>query len=288
MDRRILLLVGLSLLCSTAACNPRYCADHPYDDCRKSWDAGIGPKSCKGDGDCTAPTAVCDLGATMTCVQCTTAEPGACSGATPACVSNQCQECTAHAQCTASNVCLPDGSCADEQQVAYVANGGSGTACTKVAPCGTLDNGVKAGRPFVKMATGTVADNQTTTIDGKAVTILADPGAKLSLAGPGVILRVQNDGADVKIFDLEITDGTGAANPALSIPTGGAPKLTLTRVVVDGNQGVGISAASGTLTMSRSIVTTNTGGGLSISGSQFNITNCFIVVNGGLKLTRRC
>jgi hypothetical protein len=196
-------------------------------------------------------------------------------------VSNQCQQCTAHAQCTASNVCLPDGGCADEQQVAYVANGGSGTACTKAAPCGTLDNGVKAGRPFVKMATGTVADNQTTTIDGKTVTILADPGAKLSLTTAGVILQVQNDGANVKIFDLEINNGTGAANPAISIPSGGAPQLTLTRVTVDGNQGIGISVASGALTMSRSIVSANTGGGISLSGAQFDITNCFIVGNGG-------
>jgi hypothetical protein len=154
------------------------------------------------------------------------------------------------------------------------------------------------------MASGTVADSQATTIDGKAVTILADPGAKLSLAGPGIILRVQNDGADVKIFDLEIREGTGATNPAISIPTGGAPKLTLTHVVVDGNQGVGISVASGTLTISRSVVSTNTGGGISassgatlivsqstisnnqgggisISGSQFDITNSFILVNGG-------
>jgi hypothetical protein len=135
-------------------------------------------------------------------------------------------------------------------------------------------------KPFVKV-TGTVTDTKTTTIDGKVVTILADPGAQLSRSTPGVILQVQNDGADVQIFDLEITGGIGAGNAAISLPNGGAPKLTLTRAKVDGNAGIGILASSGTLTMSKSIVSNNNGGGVSISGAQFDITNCFIVENGG-------
>lgn len=274
---RVILAVTMCL--ATACKNPDYCAGNPNSDCRLTWDAPD-PKSCKGDGDCMAPTAVCDLGATMTCVQCTTSEPGACSGATPACVNTQCQKCTMHAQCTTSNVCLPDGSCADMAQVAYVAMGGSGSACSKSNPCGTLNDGLSTPRPYVKV-TGTVTDTKATTIDGKAVTILADPGAQLSRSNPGVILQVQNDGADVRIFDLEITGGIGAGNAAVSLPNGGAPKLTLTRVKVDGNAGIGVLASSGTLTMSRSIVSNNNGGGVSISGAQFDITNCFIVENGG-------
>src|ERR1700733_10286633 len=101
--------------------------------------------------------------------------------------------------------------------------------CTLELPCGTLDAGVKMNRPYVKIESGTVSDNKGTTIDGKAVTILADPGAKLTRAVPGVILQVQNDGADVKIYDLEFADGTGMNNPAISVPSGGAPKLALTR-----------------------------------------------------------
>lgn len=304
MSRQLLSFTGLFVLWTIASCNPRYCPDHPYKDCRFEWDAGTGPKACEGDEDCAAPVAVCDVGATMTCVQCTPEEPGACSGTTPACVSNACQGCTAHAQCPASNVCLPDGSCADEIQVAYVASGGAGTACTRSSPCATLDNGVKAGRPIVKVATGTIADSQTTTIDGKAVTILAEPEAKLDRTGDGVILEVKNDGADVKIFDLKITGATGSSNPAISMPSGGAPKLSLTHVTVDGNQGTGIVTTSGSLTITRSTVSSNTGGGISITGSgvltvsrstiranagggisitgaQFDISNCFILENGG-------
>jgi hypothetical protein len=283
MDRRILRLTGLSLWSAMVACNPQDCADRPYDGCRTSWDAGLDDSDrstlCKGDGDCMAPAAVCDLGGTMLCVQCTAVEPSACTGTTPVCVSNACEKCTTHEQCLASNACLPDGSCAEEQLVAYVARGGSGATCSRSAPCGTLDSGVKTGRQFVKMAAGTVADTQTTTIDAGVVTIMADPGAKLSLAGPGVILRVQSD-ADVRIYDLEITGGTGAANPAISVPSGGAPKLALMRVVIDGNQGFGISMDSGALVMSRSLVSTNTGGGVVITASEFDIENSFVVENG--------
>ena len=155
----------------------------------------------------------------------------------------------------------------------------------------------------MKLAAGTVADTHTTTIDAKVVTIVSDPGAKLSLTGPGIILRVQSDGADVQIYDLEITAGIGAANPAISVPAGGSPKLGLTRVVVDGNpgagisieggmltmshstvlrnQGIGVSVASAALTISSSLISTNTGGGVSISRAQFDISNSFIVENGG-------
>jgi hypothetical protein len=135
------------------------------------------------------------------------------------------------------------------------------------------------------MATGTVADTQTTTIDSKAVTVFADPGAKLDRTGDGVILEVKGGGADVKIFDLEITGATGIGNPAISIPSGGAAKLSLTRVTVDANQGLGIQTTTGTLVMSRSIVKGNTAGGLSISGTEFDITNCLIVGNGGATST---
>jgi hypothetical protein len=136
------------------------------------------------------------------------------------------------------------------------------------------------------MAAGTVADSQLTTIDGAVVTILADPGAKLSRTVPGVILQVQNDGADVRIFDLEITAATGAGNAAIFIPNGGAPKLTLTRVTVDGNAGLGISATAGALTVSRSTIISNAGGGISVTGttSTFDISNSFIVRNGGATL----
>jgi len=247
--------------------------------CPGCLDADNGPGKCSDDGDCLAPMGVCDLGVTNLCVVCTTAEAGACSGATPACIANTCQKCTAHAQCKVSGACLPDGSCADVTQVAYVQEGGLGKTCTRDAPCGILDEGVSVTRPYVKIQTGTVTADDQTMIDGKTVTILADPGAKLSRAGMGTILAIRGTGTDVAIFDLELTGATGTG-AAIAILNGGAPKLTLTHVLIDGNDGIGIDATAGSLTLSRSTVVRNKGGGLSIVSTKFDVTNNMIVDNG--------
>lgn len=238
-----------------------------------------GSTSCTTDEQCGAPQ-VCDLGGTMMCVQCTVNEHSACTGSTPLCVDHTCQKCTAHTQCPGSNVCMPTGSCADEMQVAYVQPGGSGSACTKTAPCGTLSAGVQTNKPIVKLAAGAIEDDKTAIIDGKAVMILADPGTKLARTNLGLVLDVRNTGADVQIFDLEITGGSGATNAVVSMPSGGAPRLTLTRVTVDFSQGIGVSATAGMLTISRSTIRENSGGGILIVEAQFDITNSYIVENG--------
>jgi hypothetical protein len=258
-----------------------FCAAHPQDrDCP---DAGHDGK-CDSNASCATPTGVCDVVGSMMCVQCIApTETSACVGTAPVCgADHTCQACKQHADCPLSNACLPDGSCALAADVAYVQGGASAMMCTQAAPCGTLDEGVRTNRPYVKVAAGTVSNDKGTTIDGKAVVVLADPGARLIRTGPGVILQIQNDGADVKVFDLEITMGTGVNNPAVSVPSGGAPKLSLTRVKIDGNQGVGISVAGGSLTLSQSDVAQNTGGGVSVSGVgvTFDITNNFIYRNG--------
>src|SRR5690606_2156679 len=113
---------------------------------------------------------------------------------------------------------------------------GVGADCTKTSPCATLAAGLATNRPIVKLS-GLVKDNQTTTIDGKAVTILADPGAKLDRDGDGVILEVRGADADVTIVDLEITGQTGVFGSAISLVAGGTSKLALIRATVTGNQG---------------------------------------------------
>lgn len=262
--------------------NPKFCAAHPDDSqCR-----GDASQSCSSSAQCAAPL-VCDVGGTSTCVECTPQEAGACTGATPVCGEDRtCRGCSAHAECAGSDVCLPDGSCADPGQVAYVQAGGTGAQpCTQGAPCGALQEGVtavSASRPYIKVVgPGTIADAVTTTIDGKAVTILADPGAKLDRTGDGVILEVRNTGADVRIYDLEITGASGAAGDVgISIVAGGMPKLTLTRVKVTNNQGGGISATGGTLTVTQSTISGNAGGGISVMNGTFLIVGNVIFANG--------
>lgn len=268
--------------------NEKFCRANTGDpQCRQAYpdaapDVPDAPPTCTASSECAPPTGVCDLAGSRLCVACTLAE-NPCSGATPACVSNQCAKCTEHAQCSTSNVCLPDGTCADPalDQVAYVRAGETGKMCTQAAPCGTLDDALKINKLYVKMESGTVADNKITSIDGKTVTIFAEHDASLGRTGPGVILEIRNN-ADVTIYDLKITGATGAVtDPAISILNGGAPKLSLTRVTVDGNQGVGISATAGTLTISQTTVSDNTGGGISASGGTLMVSQSTISLNAG-------
>ncbi len=262
--------------------NHNYCGDAPHTNCM-DLDAALEP--CTSDQQC-APN-VCDLAGSRTCVQCTTANPAACTATTPVCgTDNACHGCTTHAECS-SNVCLPDGSCALEPSVAYVAENGSGNTCGKLTPCQTLAVGLQTNRPYVKFAAGLVKDTQTTTVDSKTVTIFADAGAKLDRDGDGPILVVQSSGAagaNVQIFDLEITGATGVpGGDAIRLTAnGGTPVLGLTRVTIDNNQGIGVTATGGSLTVSQSTFSANQGGGISETNGTFVVVGNVFFGNGGL------
>jgi hypothetical protein len=283
--RCLLLIAGLSM----ASCreqNHNYCDDVPHTNCM-NLDASIdSPVLCASDQEC-APE-VCDLAGTRMCVQCTSSNPAPCTATTPVCsTENTCRGCTSHAECS-SSVCLADGSCASEASVAYVAESGSGSdnSCTKLMPCRTLGMGLTTDRPYVKLAAGLVKDSQTTTIDGKSVTILADVGAKLDRDFDGPILVVQSSGAagaNVQIFDLEITGATGipGGDGIRLTANGGTPSLGLTRVTIDGNQGLGVAAAGGSLTVSRSKFVGNQGGGISEMNGTFVVVGNIFFNNGG-------
>jgi hypothetical protein len=259
--------------------DPNFCPGVPHDNC-----LSIGPMMCDGPEDCSGNTAVCDVAGTKTCVQCTPTDKNACMGQTPACIDNSCQPCTAHDQCD-SKACLIDqgGTCADSGEVAYVQSGGSGSACTFDLPCGTLTPAVATGKAYIKMTAGTVKDSATTTIQGRTVTILADPGAILDCNGNGAILQVSGANTNVSIYDLRITGATGTNDSAIHLaPAVATTSLSLTRVTVDQNQGGGILSQGGALTISRSTFSGNQRGGISIVANEatFDITNNFIVQNG--------
>jgi hypothetical protein len=277
----IAILAGVLAFSSCQRTEPNYCPTARNHNCME---LDALPPGCLGDQDCSGATPVCDVTGTQTCLQCTAAKADACTGTTPLCgADNTCQPCTAHTQC-ASSACLPDGACAAETMVAYVASSGSGKMCTKTNPCSTLEDALAKDLPIVKIAAGDVVKGkQTAMISGRVLTIVADPGAKLDRDGDGPIIQVQSVGADVSIFDLEITgaSGTAGGDGIDLVPNGGAPKLTLTRVTIDVNQGVGISSTGGTLIVTQSTLSGNTGGGVSITGSQYQFINNFIVNNGG-------
>lgn len=279
--RSIWIIGCVAVVIAVSGCrkNPLHCDGHPDNECDELADAPPidTPPGCTGDPQCSGSAAVCNL-ATATCVQCTSAEATACVGTTPTCGSDDaCRACAAHADCP-SAACLPDGSCGTDANVAYVAPTGTDNAlCTKAMACTKVAKALATGRPFVKF-TGTT--NEQVSINNQNVTLLADPGAKLSFTSAGVILKV--DGTSVvTIHDLAITDGLGATGIGISMPAGNAAALTLDHVNVTNNAGGGISASGGTLTVTQSTISANQGGGILMSTTGVAVvTNNFIDHNG--------
>lgn len=275
MQRLACLLLLMSVACRP---NPNYCEGNPGpNNCDLMWDAAN--EGCTSNQQCSGATPVCDVEDTKTCVQCTATQADACSGMTPVCsADNTCEACTMHAQC-ASGACLPDGSCAEGSNVAYVdAAGTDNTTCSEAMPCTTITNALMTNRAYVKIH-GTI--DEQVTLNNKSVTFLADPGAKLTSTTNGVILTASG-ASTVTIYDLEITGASGAtAGIGVSIPTGSTSTVELVRAKVTQSQSVGVSASGGTLIMKRSTITGNGGGGVSISSAQFDITNSVIASNGG-------
>lgn len=267
--------------------NANYCEDAPFHNCRNLIDAG--PQACTGDPECSSPQ-VCDVAGTMTCVECTPAKHEACMGATPACIHDRCQPCTEHAQCgDTSNVCLPDGTCAQATEVAYVdPEGTDNMTCSQRMPCTKVSSALATGRPYVKFH-GTT-DEAVSISGGRVVTFLADPGARLTRGtGNGAIVTVQDNGTSLSVYDLAISDAPNQPGGiGCVIPTaGGTPALSLTRAKLTNNPGGGISAGGGMLTVSQSTVSGNAGGGISASGGTVAISRSTISGNagGGISVT---
>jgi hypothetical protein len=273
----------VALVIAFAGCtraNPNYCPGAPDNNCNNV-DAGPdAPMRCAASDECTQDGAlVCKLPDGI-CVECV--DRSTCmKPAEPVCDTtvNECVGCRSHGDCPASGACLPDGSCADPAQVAYVAANGTGN-CTFGSPCGTLALGLMKGTATIKMiGPGVIADSTLTTI-ARAVTIVADRGAVLDNTVNGPILEVRTSTADVRIYDLEITGGVGADADAIVLGVG-MPKLTLERCLIHHNGGLGINASGGTVTVRRSVFAKNDKGGLLLSNTQFDLTNNVIAGNGG-------
>jgi len=277
---RTLLFVTLLAACSKS--NPYYCPGNPDDNCLVDADVNA-PQGCTTSEQCTNPAKpLCDTSAKV-CVACTADDIGACGGTTPICGNdNTCGPCTAHSQCTASDVCLPIGACADEGAVAYVSPTGTDNAtCSRTMPCTNVTKALATGLPYIKLI-GTTDEGATITVDGKSVTFLANPGAKLTRSSNGVLLEIRGS-SKVEIYDLEISGATGAAGVGvgISMPPGNSASLSLTRTKIDSNQGGGISVSGGTLTVSQSSLSSNQGGGISISGGTLMVTQSTLSSNQG-------
>lgn len=250
----VILVLFVSAACTTP--NPTY---RPPDACQST---------------CSAPTGVCEPN-TSACVQCTAQDSTACTGLTPVCgTENVCVGCRMHSQCS-SNVCLPDGSCSSDDQVAYVDPIGGGTACTRASPCASLQTALKTSKPYVKL-TGTTKEN--VTIDRQNVTILADPGAKLTSDVPKTDLLTISASSQVAIFDLEV----GGAKKMDDLGGIGIhvqdAAISLDRVTLFSNDSYGIHASGGSLSISNAVVK-GSQFGIFISGGTLNLSESTITDN---------
>jgi hypothetical protein len=274
-------LVMLALL--AAGCvrkdNPNYCPGRNADNNCAEGDAGI--TSCTDNAQCSAPAAICDTVQVHACVQCTPTQASACMKATPVCGADErCRGCRSHAECPLSNVCLPEGSCADPGDVAYVTAPPAGTdnpMCTMAMPCTQIKKALDTRRPYLKLHG---SFDEAVMINDRSVSVLADPATVLTRTTMGNILTIDGT-SNVKIYDLEISGASGNG-AGVSLPGGGSQTVTLSHVSMTRNNGTSgaVSVAGGTINIDRSRIASNTSGGISITSAQFDLENNFIIGNG--------
>ena len=141
-------------------------------------EAPSGELLCRADAECPTEAAVCDL-AVSRCVQCLPERAEACTATSPVCgEEHACRGCRAHEEC-ASELCLPDGSCAAAADIAYAAARGAGTACTQAAPCPLLSTAAARGKPYVKVS-GAIVESNGLALGSQAVKIFGATGAALT------------------------------------------------------------------------------------------------------------
>lgn len=277
----VFFLAVLSLL-GCEHVNSNYCEGAPHTNCKDLVDAPIDgpPTGCKAMPSlCTGATPACDMVADK-CVECTVASHDLCTGVEPVCGTDQaCRGCTAHSEC-ASEVCLPDGSCAAEGDVAYVSGAGSGTACTKAAPCKTLTAAVTASKATVKI-TGVTAEPASVTVGAVVRRVFGDAGAQITTATVAPIVLASAN-TNVEFHQVTIGNEPGIQPPAcILINNGTTATIKVFGGKIYGCQ-VGISNASsgGTVIVSGATITGNKGGGISVANGSFKLTNNVIAENG--------
>jgi hypothetical protein len=250
--------------------------------------------ACATNDECksrSAMTRACDKGQCYECVgnaECTD------DATKPICDAHACRKCKADSECGGPGVCLTQqGSCAKDTQVVYVefnANGCAGADGSTTKPFCTPNEGAAKldATHTVLIIRGPVNNQLLLDTGSMAVTVVG----KKNMAGEaasiplGVSTGIRISSGNVKIYDLQITGGTGAASKGITI--GGATAgVVLVRVVVSTGPGLGIQADTGaSLGMNGCIVEGNASGGLLINGASFEIINSVFAMNGyGVKFT---
>lgn len=281
-----------SLLAAAAGCqNPKYCADHVDFNCDEPVNGqgdpdggGSNVTNCVTDPTvCSSAMPVCDTD-TKSCVQCLVSAD--CTGATaPVCDTDAhtCGGCVAHSDC-ASGTCLPDGSCADDSQVAWVSpQGTSNTSCDKTSPCATIGAGLT---PSAKSIVHVVAGNysEAIAVNDKVKTIVGERDAagviltKWSSPVGSVPLSIGGTTTKLTVKDVAFTGNT---MDAVSVFTSDAEELHLIGCSITGATMYGLEVTGGAVTVDRTTIANNTRGGVNISKSKLTMTNSIVTGNTG-------
>jgi hypothetical protein len=197
-----------------------------------------------------------------------------------------------------------DGSCIPDAEVLFVAPNGQGTACTRMAPCGSLQTAIDA-RTQTRFTVALAAGNYSTSFD----TMMTPNGVtKLLVSGPVrawdqvvITSSAQNrvHTGLTAIFEGVTIRGAGD-NDADGINSRGT--TTISRVWIDlaNRDGVacaagtatildsqitksterGVYASGGTLSIERTQILSNTTFGIHVDGAQYSIVNSIIASNG--------
>lgn len=201
--------------------------------------------------------------------------------------------CTEHRQCE-SNACLPNGTCSDGTDVAFVDPRGDqnpeapdGHECSLSEPCFYFVEALDTGRPYIKF-TGTTKTGLTMTLTNRKLDLLADKGAKLTRSTPGPLIKV-NGGSQIAIYDLELTGAKGREWAGILMPADSHSSVSLERVTIDDNEGSGIDLEStGILSVAHSTISNNQGFGIVANGGAIHVSQSTIENNaqGGLNLMK--
>jgi hypothetical protein len=196
------------------------------------------------------------------------------------CIRGTCGLCDDDADCgvAAENVCLPDGTCAATNRIAYASVAGGGT-CALGSPC-TIEQAfsMAAGSPaidIVKLAPETYSRTQSiTTTD---TVLLAGQGATLTAADTIQMLRVEA-GGNLTIIGLTLV-GNQQYN-ALCFGAAGTPS-SLSYFRVTSTMGAyGIGGFSCALDVTRSTLIQQTLIGAYVSAGSARFINSVIIGNG--------
>ena len=277
MGARVLILIVALAACKRQS--EKWCEMHSGDleHCGFLLDAR---PVCTSEADCaSSPNApYCEVAAGI-CVECIMSEHCAANEIEKYCdlETYRCTSCVTDANC-ASGLCLPNGVCGDDSNIAYVDPdlGVDNPTCGALLKCKTIKAALATKKPNIKLQgaikEAVVVDMQRT------VTFVAEPGTTLTRPMMGVIMDITG-GSDVSIYDLTII-GFGEKGIVADMSS----TLHLTRVTVTGcntHDKRAVEVKHATLFMSRSTIASNIGGGiLADANATYVITNSFIYRNG--------